>query len=332
MVVFSLWFPAASPVVAIDPELLSRLPLTAQQLLDDFPGTRVHMQGVALRAFYGVPMTVGPTASEAASAWLAEYSEGFGVQGLTLEELWNYDVNGGQFRVFGYRQLMNGVPVVNARARIIVANGSPARVVYAAARLNNPPPGGVFSPDQIDGDTALDMVQSLAEYSDLDQWTTSELVVFGFDLDTKSAPVRSWMFQGYSSDGDPEKGYGFFVEASSGALIHVRNVLCDSSGIAGTVTGRTSAGTLPYVEPNPPLEIVPLDGVRARAALGNVDYTEMDGTYFVEDVGVTTVSVDLVNDRFNVCVGNGACPSAQDLTIESDIVIPTDPPTIVDFF
>ena len=70
-------------------------------------------------------------------------------------------------------------------------------------------------------------VQRMERFAELDRWTQPQLVVYygeGDDLGRAQPPVRAWKFTG--SHSDEAEAFTFFVDETTGELIHARNTGC----------------------------------------------------------------------------------------------------------
>ena len=118
-------------------------------LQDRFPGLSTLMDEDGAVAFFGKPMTVAPTPTEAAQAWLTDHGAALGVPDPDLRIERNNVVGVSGRTVVAYRQFLNGLPVEYGIARLLVREDRLSRVVFAAARLARPPKGG-FAIDRVE--------------------------------------------------------------------------------------------------------------------------------------------------------------------------------------
>src|SRR5678816_4048820 len=65
------------------------LPAAANELLQMYPGARIHQEMNRVRIIYGVPMTLGRDARNAADNWVQLHGEAFGCGKLELREVYN---------------------------------------------------------------------------------------------------------------------------------------------------------------------------------------------------------------------------------------------------
>ena len=131
----------------------------------DFPGVQTSMYNERPSMFYGVPMTSGATADQAADAWLATYGQQYQVGDLDLRLRRTNSVAMGRFTVFAYDQYLDNLPVELSQGRVLVKNmqidgAMTHEVVLSSARLAKTPVGG-FAPVTVTGDEALATGRSL---------------------------------------------------------------------------------------------------------------------------------------------------------------------------
>ncbi len=158
------------------------LPAGLQRLQAAYPAVRHNTYIDRVRAVYGTPMSAGATADEAAAAFWAEYSDVFGISGLTLSVRDVADTNFAKFTVFMYQQTMAGLPVEYTVGRVLV-NNQIGRVVYSAGIFANGPLLG-FGDITLTAEDAI-LTASLHEAAkrgvpieEMVEWMTPELVVY----------------------------------------------------------------------------------------------------------------------------------------------------------
>jgi hypothetical protein len=104
------------------------------RLRQQYPGVMTRPTEGRVRQIFGVPMTSGETAREAAEAFIAEFAPIFGGEGIELRQLWARETGRGK-TFFAYQQYIEDLPVYGSIARVVVLNGESARVAYAAATV-----------------------------------------------------------------------------------------------------------------------------------------------------------------------------------------------------
>jgi Zn-dependent metalloprotease len=297
------------------------LPAAAVDLLDAYPGSGVVLNHGRVTGVYGVPMTSGRSADEAAAAFLARHGRVFGVEGLDLRIDRIDSVSFGKFTVFAYRQYMDGVPVDGGIARVLVRN--PAhdretfRVVYAGAKLATRPAGG-FEPDALDGAQALALMQAHPLYRNLPSWTLPELTVyFGEGDGDWGVARRAWTFVAEQPDlNQPPAKWRFFVDAATGRLLHARSEILHID-VTGQVRGYGSPGMNPDIASNPPT-LLPISGVRVAISGGGSGFTDPSGNFVIAHPGSTPVNVSagLTNGQWTSITDNsGTAITSETLSI-----------------
>ncbi len=256
------------------------------QLLAAFPGLRVQTDEAGVVRYYGMPMTAGNTAEEAASLWLASHDDALGAANPELELAWSSELSNGRFTVFAYNQTVNGVPVEYATARVLV-NNEIGRVVYAAGNLANLSAATVQRAS-VSPEAALDSVASTVNYAHLPMWSDPTEVVY-MGQTTRVAPRLAWKFVGEDPTLESRERYTFFVDAATGALLDVRNDILNTD-VSGQVNGKATPGALPDKTTNLPT-VQPMPIIRVAITGGNSAYTNVGGAYNITNSGSTAVTV-----------------------------------------
>lgn len=305
-------------ISAESPEIVE-LPAAAQDLLLRSHGAEASVFDGRVAAFHSAPLTRGATALEAEQAFWAENADAFGISNLNLTLVRSHDVADRKFTVFAYTQRIDGLPVENSSARVLVRNGPECAVVYAAGKFV-PPPKRPFDPIAISPKDLSSRVRSGGEYSGLDAWGPPELVVYaGEEPRWREGPgrfgdaVRAWRFAGVkTSPGGAAEAYTFYVDASSGDLLDVRSDVHDFD-----VTGRVSANATLVVPSGNPGEwwnwsrpdsgsnygLVDMPEIRVRIEGTTAEaFTDADGEFTIpyEGTGDIQLRVDLLGPWFNV--------------------------------
>jgi Zn-dependent metalloprotease len=293
------------------------LPAAAVDLLESYPGSGVVLNHGRVTGVYGVPMTSGRTADEAAAAFLARHGRVFGAEGLDLRIERIDSVSFGKFTVFAYRQYMDGLPVDGGIARVLVRN--PARdhetfrVVYAGAKVASRPVGG-FEPDALDGAQALALMQAHPLYRHLPSWTLPELTVyFGEGDGDWGVARRAWTFVAEQPDlNQPPAKWRFFVDAATGRLLFARNEILHID-VTGQVRGYGSPGMNPDIASNPPA-LLAIPGVRVQVSGGGSGFTDDSGNFVIAHPGSAPVNVTagLTNGQWTSITDNSSTPIASE--------------------
>ncbi|MFQ5654594.1 MAG: hypothetical protein ACE5GW_07675, partial [Planctomycetota bacterium] len=228
-----------------------------------------------------------------AEAWLASHGAGLGggagdgEAGLELTS--SHEIRSGRSTVLAYRQRLAGLPVEGSQARILVHHGSDGifRVVYAAARLCEPPRGG-FPPQRVGGAEALARVRGMEEHRDLTRWSEPRRVVLPPGGEAGEA-MRAWRFSGTAPDLGRYRSFTFFVDTASGALVRVRDEVSQVD-IDGHVAGRATPGMSPDGGGNAPVA-ADLPWLLATVPAGPSAYTDSLGAFTITGLGPGGVSV-----------------------------------------
>src|SRR5262245_44476095 len=81
-----------------------QVPASADQLMRLYPGSYVSKDQGRVRTIYGVPMTPGLDARNAASQFIQQHGQAFGCGALSVQEDWTADFADGSKTVFVYQQ------------------------------------------------------------------------------------------------------------------------------------------------------------------------------------------------------------------------------------
>ncbi len=278
--------------VGADPVPRAESIAAARQLAETYPGVNVDRYTDRVFAVYGRPMTTARTAAEAANHWLASHLAALSASRVDLQPRRDNAVGRGGLRVFVYQQTLDGLPVENARTRLVVGNAAEPQVLYVGGWVVPEPVDGL-PPARVAAETAMATVRKHAAYKDLGEWSAPEPVVWAGEVGDPRPPVRTWKFAGRRTTDDVIENFTFFVDATDGSLVHVRDEVCDIY-VTGRVTGRVTPGLLPDTPDNPPVESV-LGDLHVYIEGGTADYTDEDGTYLVASVeSPVTVELELL--------------------------------------
>ena len=259
-------------------ETAARLQTPLTELMTTYPGVQVMRVADSVRCLYGVPMTAAATPEAAVDSFWAAHSGAFGIASLELIPAWSNDVNWQKFTVFAYRQSIEGLPVEYSLGRVLVLNGSPNRVVYAAG-IFVPPPVGGFAADTVGAETAMQSVQTMLPYRQLTQWSQPELVIYaGTEAEMGSGPgqfgpaIRAWKFIGDNGIAANRVRQTFFVNAADGRLVAARNEIYHTD-VSGTVQGKATPGVRPDVAGNP-ATLQPMPEIRVAITGGGNAFSD----------------------------------------------------------
>lgn len=279
----------------------------APRIEREFPGVLrlgADADGHRRVSLFGRPMTGGPTPGHAAAAWLdAHGPTEFGITADELVASRVSDVSSGRFTVYAYEQTMEGVPVQDGRARVIVRNeGAEHRVVLATAELIPPAP---LADAVIDGEAALLQIRGNAARAHLDVWMAPEMVVV-YD-EALGQARRAWKLTGATSSLVGHDAAAFYVDAADGRLLRTDDLVHDRA-IDGTVTGWGTPGAGADTPSNPPVPMgMPELLVTINGQAGeSVGLTDADGNFVLPYGGTNTVTLasDLGIDGLWVSIEN----------------------------
>ncbi|MEX2217459.1 MAG: hypothetical protein WD749_01760 [Phycisphaerales bacterium] len=277
---------ACSQAIAVDQA--ANLPQAARDLLQVYPGARVHQDQGQVRIIYGVPMGGGITPRDSATLWLQQNAAAFGCGHLELEEVFATPVMDGRFTAFGYAQKIDGVPVELGIARVLVLNGPANQVVYAAGNLAPRFEGGLPRAN-VDARFAQRIAAGDPQAAGMMAWGIPEPTVFHGNGDWV-APVLTWKVLG---QGGLDNAKTFFVDAATGQVVFVRSEISDVN-VNGTVKGWASSNLYPPDATYAPaaLSLQPIPELRARIVGGITTTANRDGEFILSNAGATPVTVE----------------------------------------
>jgi hypothetical protein len=272
--------------------------LNAADLEARYPGLHTVQLDGRTECFWGVPMNSAPTPEQAASDWLAANQTAFGAGLLELSLVRADDIEGGRLRVFTYSQSMDGVPVEFGMVKLVVLNrGDSHAVVHASAKVASRPEGG-FGAVTFTGEQAQAVVAATDAYRAMRTFSELEMMVYVGEGDFASwiSPRLVWKFVGEQAGlGTPIKR-SFFVDATSGELIHSRNEIyhIDVTGTVRTMATPSPMGNAAADHAgNPPASrTVPGIRVRINGDNANSAFTDANGNFTIPWSGTAPVTVD----------------------------------------
>jgi hypothetical protein len=291
-------------------------PSPTEQLQTLYPGVQFYGWSGRTTAVYGVPMTSAGTALDAARMWLAQHEGALGVgTNLDLRVRDAVEVQDGKFTVVALDQWIDGVPVDFGMARVLVRNDMPAAgqgtVVYVGAKLAREPDNG-FAPVKVAPEAAVAIARGNVLYRALPSWTEPELVVWHGegDLPEWREAVKAWRFVGTNQTGpnadlaNPRK-FTFFVDASTGQILNVRNEICFQN-VTGTVRGNATPGLRADSASNPPTN-QPILGARVTSGSNFVFTDRTTGAFDLPvPAGPASVTTGVQNGfRVNIVTQDG---------------------------
>jgi hypothetical protein len=275
-------------------------PVGFTELAREHPGVRSYSDDGKVLAVYGVPMTAGRTADEAAAVFLGRHADAFGLGELDLRQWQRVELDQGKFTAFMYDQHINGVPVENGTARVLVSHllGRPT-VVFAGGRMADAS-AVVAGESAVARDDVIAVIAAHPRYNHLREWGQPELRYIESDeIAGAVGPVRAWKVYGGNGNGE---AYEFFVSDTTGQLALVRSAI-HHDDVTGTATGMASPGTLPDITSNPPVAIA-LENLQINGSGIGSTLTDDSGNFVFPNVtGTTTLQatldgpwVDVVNN------------------------------------
>ncbi len=280
-----------APVFAANPDA------NAQRLLDTYPGLHVEMFQGHPRVFYGMPMTTGATAEQAAQKFLDQHIDSFGIPNLELEIESIDDVDFGRFKAFVYSQKVNGTPVELAALRLLVLNSRPdsdqPAVVMASAKLASQT---TFAANITSAEQAVEFVKGIREYRNLMEWSQPEEVVYFGEGDYAEwiTPSRCWKFVGevpqMGFDADTRRKITFFVDMGGTGLKFARNDILHVD-VSGNIKGWASPGSTADHAGNAPT-LQNLFQFRVGITGGNTAHSNTAGNFVISNSGSSSVTVN----------------------------------------
>ena len=277
------------------PAMADEVIIIGDSLAETYPGVRtLENSGGQTEAFYGVPMTTGATAEQAAMDFLALHGDEFGVGELTLDLAHQTEVRGGKFTAFLFNQTIDGLPVHLGIGRVLVLDrGTDHAVVYAAGNLAQNAAGDLQDRVFLTPAQASAVVRNDVRFASFVNFSQPELVAYygdgqGEDAgQTRPAYRVTTEHMGYPA---VDQAYEVFVDAETGDQLLVQSVIAHVD-VEGTVTGNATPGLRADSAGNPPTEQrLPLLEVVLR---GGADaLTDLDGEYVIPHSGTSSVTVD----------------------------------------
>ncbi|MFI4883036.1 MAG: GC-type dockerin domain-anchored protein [Phycisphaerales bacterium JB064] len=304
--------------IAAAPAMADDVIGVGQSLQEMYPGVRTldHDTG-AKKMFYGVPMTTGATAQQAAANFLAEHGDEFGVGELTLSVAHETTIRDGKFTAFLYTQTIDGLPVHMGMARVLVLDrGIDHAVVYAAGNLANNAAGDLSQQVFVGDDQALALVRNDVRFANFVNFSQPELVAFfgGAQGEQAGQTRPAWRITTEHA-GFPivDEAYEVFVDAETGEQLLTQSVISHID-VEGTVSGMATPGILPDSAGNPPTEQrLPL--LQVMLSGGASAQSDLNGDFVIPHSGTSSVTVQgtLTGPWVAVSDTAGADISASDM-------------------
>ena len=264
-------------------------------LAETYPGVRTieHDSG-RIEAFYGVPMTTGLTAEQAAMDFLALHGSEFGVGELELNLAHQTTLRDGKFTAFMFDQLVDGIPVHLGIGRVLVLDrGVDHAVVYAAGNLAQNGDGNLQDLVFLTPAQASAIVRNDIRFTNFVNFSQPELVAFYGDGQGEDAVQTRPAYRvtaEHASYPVVDQAYEVFVDAETGEQLLVQSAIAHVD-VEGTTTGRATPGLLPDTAGNPPTDQrLPLLEVVLRGGASAV--SDLDGEFVIPHSGTSSVTVD----------------------------------------
>ena len=244
--------------------------------------------------FYGVPMTTGATAEEAAMRFLTQHGSEFGVGLLELELTDRTPVQDGRFTAFLLNQRVDGVPVHLGIGRVLVLDrGHDHAVVYAAGKFARNDDGNLNDLVFVGAQQALASVRNDIRLTNFEVVGDPELVAwFNGGDGMESAITRPAWRVVTQHAAFPQVGlaYEVFIDAETGHTMRMESLI-HHVDVQGTANGQASPGTRPDIASNPPTsQRLPLLQVVLAGGSGAV--TNMNGEFVIPHSGTAPVTVE----------------------------------------
>lgn len=258
------------------------------RLKERFPGVRTLRTDEGERAVYGRRMSGGATVAKAAATWIQENFDALGDRTSDLRATRAHTIGGGRLAVVAFQQYIDGLPVEDAMARVVVLRGRANEVVYAGGRLARRPEGG-FPPIATTAEQVVAGVRGDPNYAGLTEFSAPRLAVFVPEGDFSIQPaIRVWKFSGWGV-GPIDPAFTFFVDASIGRVVHVRDEI-HHVDILGQVAGNATPGVRPDVATNPAVRF-DLPEIFVEGP-GGTATTDDDGDFQLVNPGSAAVEVE----------------------------------------
>lgn len=216
----------------------------------------------------------------------------------------------GRFTALAFDQLINGIPVESARARIVVDNAF-GQVVLVTA---------LVAPEPADEARIIFTQQDAARVAS--GWANAEQPELVYFWDQTEEPTLTWRVAVNNQDIANFEAHSLYLDVESGKLVHSRNdvISCGvTAPVDGNVSGMATPGTLPDIPENPQTlqgatNIFLSDGIRTIIEANSY------GDYFLDIEDPLNLTAELESRWVNVI----------DIA-ESDISVTQQVPPDVDF-
>jgi hypothetical protein len=249
-----------------------------------------------IKRLYGKSFSSGTSPQQSAESFLEGNAAVLGVKYSDLSDMLLQPVmyqkeNGDyQFTAVNYSQKRGGIPVYGSRLVLLVRNEDGYPLVLASSSLRSL---GEFDPVKVSPSVGpQDAIASASKLApELRNFSPPEMVIWAGVDDIKVSPVMAYTFIGdnYPAIGEgqkPEK-YLFVVDATSGSILYIRNLIIFVD-VIGQVQGKATQGkAADFCEDELP-EGMPW----ARVAIGTTQvYGDSLGNFVIPNSGSSQVVV-----------------------------------------
>lgn len=293
---------------ALGADAARRAMLTAaSDLANENPDVRFATVKDRVSAVYGPGMVVAATPRAAADLWVESFGEVFGAERPELVVKRENTLPMTDSGVVVYDQTIDGMPVEQGRLRVVTKPvGGQSEVALVNGRLARRPEAG-WAPLGLSGPEAIEQVATHPLYRGLQEFRPAELVVYFGEGDAEDTiePVRAWKFAGLGQGPAGPLAFYFFVDASTGALLHARNEI-HNENVTGAVRGFATPGTLPDSESNAPV-LTALPDVRVTSSGAAAVFTGPTGAFVStgNPAAAVTIASGVVSGRW-ISINNSA--------------------------
>ncbi len=322
LTVFAAWLLAAVGIAQLPAEDAIAQREAISRLQGRSADVRLFRDGTTIHRVYGAAFAGGITAKDAFLAFIAEYSELFGIGDGKLVFEGTQDVMRGKFTAGYFQQYLEGIPVDLGYVTLLARNdiGNPIVLASPSAQF-------VRGPAPKPRITAQHAVRILKKHHpSYVTFSKPELRIWKGEARAHLA----WSFYAENPNpvgGDhegplPERVLAF-VDAVDGAVLEERNQVYPID-VGGNVKGWATPGLKPD-QANNPETLQPLELLRVSISGGNNALTNASGDYLIPHPGSTAVTVNASLQGQWVVVNN---QGGTNLTM-SQVVTPPGPANFI---
>ena len=277
----------------------------------DFPKVRIiRDDATGLLSIYGTHMTSADSPIAAVAEWLDAYGESLGIVGLDVSDATVRTVGHGPLRVIALGQTLNGIPVINALARFVIAeDGGQSTALYVGARLAQREVEST-SEALISANDALVGLQSFAGSHHLRTSGDPELVIrFEDHGSLLERPRKVWRIHATTLRSPIPQPYSLYLDAQTGELLDPQNEMHsagDALSVRGSVRGYASPATNPDSTLYPPVD-QPVNDARIYTDLGETTFSDLLGRYsfIIEPPDSSALQANIIGPWINIVDAEG---------------------------